>query len=109
MAVTLRKFFPWVWMAIVVLFLSGYSLVPVFGGFALLPLHVHIMHLLAWVMTAIFAVLFFLPNKKFRQAVSDGDTAAAGAALGRVRLLVTLNLVLGLVVVAVAASGRYWS
>ena len=43
MRVTFQKFFPWVWMAILLLLASGYSIVfIVFGGFSSAGLHVHL-------------------------------------------------------------------
>jgi hypothetical protein len=42
MRVTFQKFFPWVWIAILLLLASGYWMVfTVFGGFAGARLHVH--------------------------------------------------------------------
>ena len=39
----LARFFAWVWGAIVVLLVTGYSLVPMYGGMAVVGVHVHIM------------------------------------------------------------------
>ena len=42
MRVTFQKFFPWVWLAILLLLASGYWMVfMTFGGFARLPLHIN--------------------------------------------------------------------
>jgi uncharacterized membrane protein len=59
-------------------------------------------------MMAIYAYLYFVPWQLFCRAVSAADWAAAGEAIGRIRLLVTVNLVLGLVTVVIGASGRYY-
>ena len=107
MSVTLRKFFPWVWMAIIVLMLTGYWLVGAFGGFGSVPSYVHIMHLLGWIMVALFAFMYFKPNKAFQQALSQGDKEQAMSALGSVRTIVTINFILGLVIVAIVTGGRY--
>jgi uncharacterized membrane protein len=40
--------------------------------------------------------------------VAAGETEAAGSQLATIRLMVGINLVLGLITVAVGASGRYW-
>lgn len=103
------RFFPVVWVAIAVLLLTGYymTLGP-FGGFGSVGLHVHAMHGLALVMTAIFAHLFFAPWKRFRRAVDRADNERAAAELGRIRRMVAVNLVLGVIVVVVATGGRYW-
>ena len=36
------------------------------------------------------------------------DWAEGGRQLGQIRTIVTVNLVLGLIVVAIGSSGRYW-
>jgi uncharacterized membrane protein len=41
-------------------------------------------------------------------AVGREDWAEAGRQLGQIRMIVTINLVLGLIVVAIGSSGRYW-
>ena len=107
MSVTLRKFFPWVWMAIVVLLLTGYWLIGAFGGFGSVPVYVHVMHLLGWVMVVLFGLMYFKPNKAFRAAVEQGEKEQAMKALGAVRTIVVINLVLGLAIVAIVTGGSY--
>jgi uncharacterized membrane protein len=103
------RFFPWVLVAIVVLLASGYGMVfAKFGGFARLPLYVNIMQGLGIVMMLAFGHLMSAPWKRFRRAVDGGDWTAAAAQLNQIRGIVTFNLLLGIVVVAVAASGDYW-
>ena len=49
MRVTFQKFFPWAWMAVLLLLASGYAMVfIVFGGFASVGLHVHLMQGIGW-------------------------------------------------------------
>src|SRR3954464_4266709 len=56
------KFLPWVWIAILLLLLSGYWMVfMTFGGFARLPLHINLMQGLGWVMIALFVWLLHGP------------------------------------------------
>ena len=91
------------------LLLSGYALVfGVFGGFAAAGLHVHLMQALGIVMILLFLHLYFAPWKRFRAALAAGDNAAAAGQLNQIRILVTVNLVLGLITAAIGASGRYW-
>ena len=55
MRVTFRKFFVWVWMAILLLFVSGYwILFTTFGGFAGAGQYIHLMQLIGWLMIALF-------------------------------------------------------
>ena len=107
MRTTLKKFFPWVWMSIVILLLTGYWLVGAFGGFGSVPAYVHIMHLLGWVMIVLFAFMYFKPNKAFQAAIEQGDKAQAMTSLGTVRTIVLVNLVLGLAIFAIVTGGRY--
>ena len=103
------RFFPWVIAAIALLLVSGYAMVfEVFGGFAGIGLHVHLMQATGIVMILIFLHLYFSPWKRFRAAVTAHDNATAAAQLNQIRILVTVNLVLGLITVAIGSSGRYW-
>lgn len=103
------RFFPWVWAAIAVLLASGYTMVFVgFGGFSGVGLHVHIMQTTGIIMMLIFFHLFFAPWKRFRRAIAAGDFAAAARNLEQIRLLVGINLMIGIVTVAVGVTGRYW-
>ena len=103
------RFFPWVGVTIVALLASGYGMVlgPM-GGFAHIGLHVQIMQGVGIIMMLAFGHLYFAPWKRFRRAVDAGDFAAAGKQLGQIRAIVALNLVLGLIVVVIGATGRYW-
>jgi uncharacterized membrane protein len=103
------KFFPWVWGSIVLLLASGYWILFVtFGGFAGAGVHVHVMQGLGWVMIALFLWLFHGPWLAFKRAVDAENWPAAGSNLGRIRQIISVNLPLGLIVVVVGASGRYW-
>jgi uncharacterized membrane protein len=98
-------FFPWVFAAIVLLLVSGFTLF--LGGYAVGP-HVHAMMGIGILMMLIFLHLYFAPWKRFRVALDAGDNTAAAAQLNQIRILVTINLVLGLLTAAIGASGRYW-
>ena len=76
------------------------------GGFGGRAPYVHIMLAIGVVMMLIFAHVFFAPFKRLTRAVQSKDWPAGGAALGQIRKLVGLNLILGLVTVAVAILGR---
>jgi uncharacterized membrane protein len=105
----LSRFFAWVIAAIVLLLVSGYAMVFfVYAGFRGIGLHVHVMQAIGIVMMLAFFHLYFAPWRRFRAAVARRDDAAAARQLNQIRAIVTLNLVLGLVTVAVGSSGRYW-
>jgi len=104
-----RRFFPWVWLSVLVLLVSGYWLVfGVFGGFAQAPMQVHLMQVLGLLMMALFVYLYYVPYSEFKQAIDQQKWPVAAAVMNRMRQVILLNLVLALVVVAVAAGGRYW-
>jgi uncharacterized membrane protein len=98
-------FFPWVFAAIVLLLVTGFTLF--LGGYAVGP-HVHAMMGIGILMMLIFLHLYFAPWKRFRVALDAGDNAAAAAQLNQIRILVTINLILGLLTAAIGSSGRYW-
>jgi uncharacterized membrane protein len=105
----LGRFFAWVIAAIILLLASGYTLVfAVFGGFARVGVHVHLMQAIGILMMLLFFHLYFAPWRRFRLAVAREDWGEGGRQLGQIRRIVTINLVLGLIVVAIGSSGRYW-
>lgn len=91
-----RRFFGLIWHVMPVMLITGFLMIfAVYGGFNGVRWNVHLMMLLGLVMSAIFVVLFFGPWAALR---TDGDPAQ----LHRIRLLIQVNLVLGLIVVIVA-------
>ncbi|MBV9629056.1 MAG: CopD family protein [Xanthobacteraceae bacterium] len=103
------RFFPWVWGAVAVLLVSGFAMVIWgFGGFAKIGTYVHLMMGLGIVMMLIYAHLYFAPWRRFRRAVAAGEWPIAAKYIDQIRLLVTINLVLGLITVVVGAAGRYY-
>ena len=98
------RFFSWVWAAIVLLLASGLAM----QGLGVNGLHVQIMEGLGIIMILAFAHLYFAPWQRFRRAVDGADFPAAAVQLNQIRRIVEFNLVLGLIVVVVGATGRYW-
>ncbi len=104
------RFFPWVWASIAVLLVSGYAMLFLrFGGFAGAGLHIQIMQATGLLMMLLFLHLVFAPWRRFSRAIAAGALADAAAALDRIRRVVAINLVLGLITVAVGAGGRFWA
>ncbi|HEY6456655.1 MAG TPA: CopD family protein [Steroidobacteraceae bacterium] len=105
----LGRFFSWVWLSIVALLVSGVAMVMIgFGGFASLAHYINVMMAVGIVMMMMFAHVFFAPWKRFRRAVAAANWAEAERNIRQIRILVMVNLVLGLVTVVVGASGRYF-
>ena len=94
------RFFPWVWLSVLLLLASGHGLIYAFGGFRAVPMHVHLMTGVGYLMAAIFAFIYFVPYARLRRAVAAEDWKAGAAAQDLIRRLVGTNLVLGLANVA---------
>jgi len=104
-----ERFFPTVWVLIVLLLATGFGMMfMAFGGFAGSALYIQIMMGIGIVMMLVYAHLYFVPWQRMRRALDAGDFPKAGAAMNQIRQIVTINMVLGLFVVAIAATGRYW-
>lgn len=103
-----RRFFPWVWTSIAILLATGFYMILVnLGGFAEAPPFVHAMMGLGILMMLIFAYVFFAPYRQLGQAVIANDEAMAKRSMNRIRILIAVNLTLGLIVVAVAMLGTF--
>lgn len=100
-----RRFFVWVWVAVLILPISGVGLIHLrFEGMANLPKYVQIMMGLFLAMLALFLRVRLLALPELKRAVEAQDWATGGAALARIRRLVGFNLLLGIIVVALAAA-----
>ncbi|MCQ4312098.1 CopD family protein [Pseudomonas stutzeri] len=100
-----RRFFIWVWVTIAVLPISGIGMWHMrFDGLAAAPRYVHIMAGLFLVMLALFLRIQLLQLPELKRAIAAQNWPEGGAALGRIRKLVGINLLLGLLVVALASA-----
>ena len=99
-----KRFFVWVWAAVLLLPLSGIGMLHLgYGGFDNAPRHVHIMMGLYVAMLALFLRVQMLQLPELRRAVQAEDWPAGGAVLGKIRKVVGGNLLLGLLLVSIAA------
>lgn len=104
-----RRFFLWVWIAVIALPLTGYiQIIGVYGGFENVGLYMHIMHGMGWVMICLFVLLYFYPYRLFKRAVANQVWEVAAKNLNTIRQIVAVNLILGLIVIIVAVAGRFW-
>jgi uncharacterized membrane protein len=101
----LTHFFMWVWLAVLLILVSGLFMVFSLESFASAPGHIHIMLGVGIVMMLIFGHVFFAPYKRLRHFVALKDWPKAGRALNQIRVMVGLNLLLGLVTITVATAG----
>ncbi len=103
------KFFIWVWVSILLLLGSGYwMLISTFGGFKGAPLYINLMQALGLIMVVLFVWLFHGPWLKFKRSVDAKDWPAAASHIGLLAKIIQINLPLGLIVVVIGGTGRFW-
>ncbi|HKI63798.1 MAG TPA: CopD family protein [Burkholderiales bacterium] len=96
------RFFRWVWAAVILILGTGFSMM---GHMQSVPAYVLVMAVIGLLMSAIFLHLYFAPFRRLKRAVQHEDWKAGGAALGQIRILVGINLALGLLNIGVAMLG----
>ena len=105
---TFRRFFPWVWVSVITLLASGFWLIKQYGGMGEVGPHVHIMLLLGIIMMLMFLHVFFAPHKKLGRAVESQDWETGAKALNQIRLLISINLLLCLIVTVIGSAGQFY-
>ena len=101
---TLKRFFLVVWHAMPIMLLTGWAMIGLAGwGMAHLPWYVNVMQLRGMLRAAVCLGAFFGPYKRLRRAIRPGPEL-----LDRIRLLITVNLTLGVAVIVVASLGHVW-
>ena len=99
---TLKRFFLVVWHAMPLMLLTGWGMIIAAGwDMGHLPLYVNAMQGLGLVMAGIFLFTYFVPFRRLRRAIRPGPEL-----LSRIRLLVTANLILGVLVILIATFGK---
>jgi uncharacterized membrane protein len=99
-------FFPWVWVMIALLLVTGYlDLFNRFGGLADSALYLKLMHGIGLFMVVAFAYLYFGLYRRLSKAVAADDTPAAAAVMARMRPVMATNLTLGLIITAIGIAG----
>ena len=102
---TLGRFFIWVWLAVIIIPVSGYWMIfSAFNGFAGVAWYVHVMQALGIIMILIFLHVFFAPFKRLRRAVNEENYQEGGKSLAQIRKLVGLNLLIGLLTIITAVG-----
>jgi uncharacterized membrane protein len=105
---TFARFFRWIGLAVVVLLATGLYMAFTRYGFGVWPHWLYVMLVLGVAMMLMYGHVVHSPFRRLRRALASGDAAAAGRAIGQIRRLVGVNLVLGLAVAIAASAGRYW-
>ena len=102
---TFARFFPWVWWSIIIILATGLWMM---FQFPKPPIFVHIMLALGIVMMAIFLHVFFSPYSKLIKAVDAEDWKEGGRLLGQIRMLIGINLSIGLITIVIATAGKFF-
>jgi uncharacterized membrane protein len=101
----LRRFLSWVWVAVLLILASGLGMIMMLGGFAKVAWPIHLMFALGVIMMLIFGHIYFAGYARLKRYVSGREWPAAGKALIQVRMLVGMNLILGLLTIVIATLG----
>jgi len=103
------KFFPFVWIAVILLPLTGYMMIfNIYNAMGNAPLYVHLMNGIGSLMIFIYLHVFFSPYQRLKRAVAAQDWPTGGKALAQIRVLVGVNTTLGLLTALIASGGRFF-
>ncbi len=100
-----RRFFSWVWGAVSILMVSGLYMVYLYGGLAHVARHIHIMLFIGLTMMIIYGYVYFACYVPFSLHVAKQRWKEAGEILAKIRRLIAVNLLLGLLTVCVVVIG----
>ena len=101
------RFLPAVGVAILVIAATGVWLLAQYGGgMAGAPWGVHVMIGLGVVMMLVYVVILVRDNPRFQAAVRAQEWSSAAPLAARMRALVWVNLVLGILAIVAGVAGR---
>lgn len=104
-----QRFFVWVWSIVIIIPATGYYMIFAnWDGFTNLTLDIHIMHVLGIIMVLLYLHLYFAPYRRMNQALAENKIEEAANSLSQIRIIVMVNMLLGITVSVVASAGRYW-
>lgn len=102
---TFERFFPWVWVCVVVVLFTGLWMM---FQFPKPPMYIHIMMGLGIIMMLIFMHVFFAPYNRLRKAVEKNSWDEAGKSLAQIRMLIGINLSIGIITILVGTAGKFF-
>jgi uncharacterized membrane protein len=100
------RFFPLVWVCVVLLLATGHGLIGLGHGHG--SHSVLSMMVIGWIMAALFVFLYFKPYAALRANLAAGNIAAAAAAQNTIRQIVATNLALGLATSVIGVLARFF-
>lgn len=96
------RFFAWVWVSVILILGSGLYMMAQMGK---PPAPVSAMAAIGIIMILVFGHIFFAPYRHLKRAVAAQDWPAGGKAMATIRKLVAVNLMFGLLTIAIGALG----
>lgn len=102
---TFRRFFPWVWLSVIIILISGIGMMM---SLPKAPTYIVVMAALGILMILIFMFVYFVPYRRLKDEVKNENWPNGGMRLGRIRTLVGINTAIGLITIAVATTGSVW-
>lgn len=100
------RFFPLVWVCVLILLVTGHGLTGLGAGRGSNP--VLAMTVIGWVMAVLFVYLYLRPYAALRVALSACDIPAAAMAQNTIRKIVATNLTLGLITCVLGVLARFF-
>jgi uncharacterized membrane protein len=105
---TFARFFTWVWLSVILLPATGLWMVfSVFGGMEYIGIHIKVMMWAGFLMIFLFLHIFFGPYRRLKLALADEQIKEAARRLNQIRIIIAINLSLGIFVVIVATAGEH--
>ena len=102
-----KRFFPFVWLSVLFLPLTGYLMIfSTWGSMGATPIYVHIMNGLGIVMILIYMHVYFAPFRRLKEAVTTQNWPEGGKKLNQIRILIKINMSIGLLVIILASAGK---
>lgn len=101
-----RRFFPVVWVSVLMILSSGLYMIDLLGGFKAVAFSIHAMFAIGLLMTLVYCFVYFVPYGKLVKAVAKQEWKQGGDALATIRKLIGFNLSLGMINILVAGMSR---
>lgn len=104
----LKRFFTWIWLAVIILLSTGTGMIVYrFGDISHAPIYILVMGSLGSLMAVVFFIIYFVFYQRFKLEMQKGNVQASRQQLRMIRRLGIINMALGFCVVIVIGSGPY--
>ena len=104
----LKRFFYWVWLAVIILLASGTGMIFYrYGGLTTTPVYVLVMATFGILMALVFFIIYFIFYQNFQRELQAGNLDACNNQLVAIRYLGIVNMILGFCVIIVIGAGPF--